>query len=65
MKRAALIALVVIAVAACTSEKPPQRVVGEELIREGQRQMEPVQKALDQSLTDWGEKLGHGAAHGG
>ena len=57
MKRTALTALVVTAMAACTSEKPPQQVVGEELIREGQRQMEPVQKALNQSLTDWGEKL--------
>lgn len=57
MKRTALTALVVTAMAACTSEKPPQQVVGEALIREGQRQMEPVQKALNQSLTDWGEKL--------
>lgn len=57
MKRAALTALVVATLAACTGEKPPQHAVGETLIRESQRQMEPVEKALNQSLTDWGEKL--------
>lgn len=57
MKKIALTAIAVATLAGCTGEKPPQHVVGEMLTRESQKQMEPVQKALNQSLTDWGEKL--------
>ena len=57
MKRIALTALAIATLAGCADEKPPQHVVGEKLIRESQKQMEPVQKALNQSLNDWGEKL--------
>lgn len=57
MKRTALNVLILVALAGCSGERSPQQVVAEELVRESQRQMAPVQEALNQSLTDWGEKL--------
>jgi hypothetical protein len=57
MKRATLVALAVVTLVGCADDKPPQQVVAEKLIRESQRQIEPVQKGLNKSLSDWGEKL--------
>lgn len=39
-------------IAGCGSEKSPQEVIAEEMIKQGQRQMAPVNDALQKTLKD-------------